>query len=199
MKKILSLAFAAAIAMTAQAQTTFGIKGGLNLTSVNTNDEDFNHDRKTRPSFHVGGVADIGISNSFSIQPQLLVQGKGVSLAHGGHSDKIRFTSIDIPVNFLYKRSGFFIGGGPNLGINVSGKMVADDPTENTDFEFGSETGKFKRVNIGANVMTGYQLTNGLFFSANFLGDLTNWVNSNNDKWKNNLFGLSVGYMFKGR
>lgn len=177
-------------------KTTFGLKGGLNLSTVKTNDTDFNEDRKTLPGFHVGGVADIAVSNSFSIQPHLLVQQKGVSLSHGGHSDKIKFTSVDIPVNLLYKRSGFFIGGGPNVGINLSGKLVADNPTENTNFEFGSKVGEFKRVNLGVNLLTGYQLDNGVFFSANFLGDLTNWSNARDDKWKNNLFGFSLGYMF---
>jgi len=199
MKKALFMAgFALAAFVTNAQKVSFGVKAGANFSTVKTNDEDFNDERAMRTTYHAGLVTDFSVSPNFSIQPHLLIQGKGVSLEHDGHKDRFKFTSLDIPVNLLYKSSGFFIGGGPNLGINLNGKLEAeDDPAENFDFEFGSDEGQIKRINFGVNLLTGYRLKNGLFFSGNYLAGISNWSNSSNDKWRNNLFGISVGYMFK--
>jgi hypothetical protein len=197
MRKILVFASLVLFSFSVNAQrTTFGIKGGLNLSTVKTDDDDFNKDRAMLPTFHVGPVLNIGVSENFSIQPQLLLQGKGVALAHEGHKDKFKFLSLDLPINLLFRSGGFFVGGGPNLGINLNGKYQSeDDPTENQDLEFGSEAGKIKRTNIGLNLMTGYQTQSGLVLNVNYLAGLSNWFNTS-DKWRNNLFGIGVGYMF---
>lgn len=198
MKKILFVASLAIFSVAVNAQrTTFGLKGGLNLSTVKTNDNDFNDERSILPSFHFGPMLDIGMSNNFSIQPQLLLQGKGVAESHGGHKDKFKFLSLDLPVNLLYRTNGFFIGGGPNIGMNLSGKLEAEsNPAENEDFEFGSGVNQFKRANFGVNFMTGYQTRNGLSLNVNYLAGLTNWANSPNNTWRNNLIGVGLGYMF---
>jgi hypothetical protein len=197
MKKILVAASLAFFSFVANAQrTTFGLKGGLNLSTVKTDDSEFNEERKMRPTFHFGPVLNIGVSNNFSIQPQLLLQGKGVGIEHDGHTDKFSFLSLDLPVNLLYRSNGFFIGGCPNLGINLSGKLKAeDDPSENTDFTFG-EGGQYKRTNVGLNFLTGYQLRNGLSIQASYLAGLSNWKSTTNDTWRNHVIGIGLGYMF---
>lgn len=199
MKKALFMAgFALAAFVTNAQKVGFGVKAGANFSTVSTNDDEFNSERAMRTTYHAGLVADFSVSQKFSIQPHLLIQGKGVSLEHEDHKDRFKFTSLDIPVNLVYKSNGFFVGGGPNLGINLSGKLEAeDDPSENTEFEFGSEAGQIKRINFGVNLLTGYRLKNGLFFSGNYLAGISNWSNSSEDKWRNNLFGISVGFMFK--
>lgn len=197
MRKILVFASLVIFTFSVNAQrTTFGLKGGLNLSTVKTNEDDFNEDRAMLPTFHIGPVMNIGVSNNFSVQPQLLLQGKGVAQAHGGHKDKFSFLSLDLPVNLLYRSGGFFIGGGPNLGINLSGKLTAEeDPSENTDFTFG-DNGHYKRTNVGVNFLTGYQLRNGLSIQANYLAGLTNWRRTANETWRNHVIGIGLGYMF---
>lgn len=196
MKKIMFAAVLFITTYSVQAQSRFGVKAGLNLSTVSTNDTDFNEDRQLRPTYHAGIVLDARVSENFSIQPQLLLQGKGVKVAHGGHADAFRFTSLDLPVNLLYRSGGFFVGGGPNIGINLSGELeVEDNPAENQTFEFGSSAGQFKRANVGVNLMTGYETTGGLFFSVNYLAGLSNWSNATNDTWKNHVIGISIGKM----
>jgi len=199
MKKVLFLFSLVAGTVTLNAQKlSFGVKAGANFSTVKTNDDDFNDERTMRTTYHFGVVTNFTLARSFSLQPQLLLQGKGVSLKHEDHKDKFKFTSLDIPVNFLYNNKGFFVGGGPNLGINLSGKLVAeDDPSENTTFKFGSADDEIKRMNLGVNLLAGYRTSKGIFVSANYLTDFTNWDNSSTDKWRNTLFGISIGYMFK--
>lgn len=200
MKKVLFFSGLVLSTLVVSAQKlTWGGKAGLNLSHISTNDAEVNADKSMLPTFHVGVVADYAVSKSFSIQPQLLFQGKGTKIAHEGHSDKYTFTSIDLPINFLYRTNGFFVGGGPSIGFNVAGKLKSDEAGEGGDFEFGSDPGQIKRLDLGLNALAGYQLKNGLFFSANYTLGVSNWSNTSGDTWRNNLLGISIGYMFKSK
>ena len=106
--------------------------------------------------------------------------------------------SLDLPINFLYRSNGFFVGGGPNIGFNLSGKEKSDDPTEGGDIQFGSGAGEIKRIDFGLNALAGYQLKNGLFFSTNYTLGVSNWRNAA-PTWRNNILGVSIGYMLKGK
>ena len=71
-------------------------------------------------SFHGGVIADISIQSSFSIQSQLLFVLKGGKLPNDAGFD---FTTLDLPVNFLYRSQGFFAGAGPSFSYLLSGKI----------------------------------------------------------------------------
>lgn len=200
MKKLLFVSGLALSTLVVSAQKlTWGGKAGLNLSHISTNDADINSEKSMLPTFHVGVVADYAISNRFSIQPQLLLQGKGTKIAHEGHSDKYSFTSLDLPINFLYRSKGFFVGGGPNLGFNLSGKVKSDEAGEGGDIEFGTDPGQIKRFDFGVNALAGYQWKSGLFFSANYTLGVANWSNVSGSTWRNNILGVSLGYMLKGK
>ena len=53
---------------------TFGVKAGLNFACLSGDDaEDFDG----RTSFHIGATAEFSLSETFSIQPELLYSGQG--------------------------------------------------------------------------------------------------------------------------
>lgn len=196
---------AAGMAGFAFGQTTFGVKGGINPSVWNvkigdTKEEDY----KSRVGFHFGAVVDFSISDNFSIQPQLLFVNKGSKEKHGDHDDKILVSSIDIPVNFLYKTNAgkgkFFVGGGPNLGFNLSGKIKGehDGEMEEEKLEIGSEDGQIKAFDFGLNALAGFEFSNGLFVSANFTPGIANLSNTNNVTARSSYFGVSLGFMFGG-
>ncbi len=198
----MSLVILSTAAMAQKAR--LGIKSGLNITDVTTNDKAENEAIGPRSAFHLGLVADIAITDHLSFQPQLNYSGRGAREDHSGHKDIFKFNSLEIPLNYVYKaagkgNAGFFAGAGPNIGFNFNGKLEAtDDPTENTDFEFGSDAGQIRRMDLGLNFLAGYELKNGLFLSANYTRGLTNWLNTD-EKWRNNVFAVSVGYFFKAK
>ena len=193
------------LSTSAMAQKTrLGIKSGLNITDVTTNDKAENEAIGPRSAFHLGLVADIALNDKLAFQPQLNYSGRGAQEDHMDHKDVFKFNSLEIPLNFVYKAAGnghggFFAGAGPNIGYNFNGKLeVTDDPTENTDFEFGSDAGQIRRMDLGLNFLAGYELKNGIFVSANYTRGLSNWLNAD-EKWRNNVFAVSVGYFFKGK
>lgn len=200
MKKLLLIVVMVVSGGMISAQTKYGIKLGYNAGNVSSNDPEIKEDGKTLSGIGFGAFAEFSLGKNFSLQPQINYNRKGVALAHDGHSDNLRFNVLDIPVNALYRsNNGFFIGGGPNLGFNLSGGLRAhDDPSENFDFEFGKNPGQIKRMDLGLNFLTGYEFKNGLFVSANYLAGLTNLSNVPNQTWRNNLLNLSLGYSFGG-
>ena len=197
MKKIIVILVAIFATNAAIAQLSFGLKAGYNSATVNSSDEEITEDGKALSAIHVGGVVNYKLKNNISFQSGLTIGNKGVTVAHEGHSDKFKFTALDIPLNIIFNtKGGLFVGTGLNLGYNLSGKLDAeDDPEENYSFEFGK--GKnFFRTDMGVNFQLGYQTKSGVFFSGNSLIGLTD-IKPGIDTWKNNLFSISLGYMFK--
>jgi hypothetical protein len=208
MKKIFIIIGMILLVNSVMAQTKFGLKAGTNFNKWSEKiDGNKNEDHQTSLGFHFGLVTDFTITQKFSIQPQLLFVNKGTSENHGDHEDKININSIDIPVNFLYKMptsSGkFFAGGGPNVGFNLNGTVKSDEEGEDGEkLEFGTGTGEYKVLDFGLNLLAGYELNSGLFFSANYTPGFSNIQNipAGQDITKrSNYFGISVGYFFGGK
>ena len=62
MKKILMLLFAAvALSLPSQAQVKFGLKGGLNLTSMSFNKSSAENAIKNKAGFFIGPTVKIGL------------------------------------------------------------------------------------------------------------------------------------------
>jgi hypothetical protein len=197
MKKILVILMAAFLSNAAIAQVNFGIKAGYNSASVNSSDEEITADGKALSGLNIGALMNVKLKDNLSFQTGLSIGNKGVSVAHEGHADKFKFTAADIPMNLvLNTKSGLFVGTGLNFGYNLSGELDAeDDPAENYSFEFGKEK-NFFRSDLGINFLAGYQTKNGLFLSANSLIGIKD-LKPGPETWKNNLFSVSIGYMFK--
>ena len=197
MKKIIVILVAIFATNVAIAQVNFGFRAGYNAATVNSSDAEITEDGKVLSGLNIGALMNVKLKGNLSFQTGLSIGTKGVSVAHEGHADKFKFTAADIPMNLvLNTKSGLFVGTGLNFGYNLSGKLDAeDDPDENYSFEFGK--GKdFFRSDLGLNFLAGYQTKSGLFLSANSLVGLKD-LKPGPETWKNNLFSVSIGYMFK--
>jgi hypothetical protein len=197
MKKIIVILVAIFATNAAIAQVNFGLKAGYNSATVNSSDAEISEDGKALSGLNIGALMNVKLKGNLSFQTGLSIGTKGVSVAHEGHADKFKFTAADIPMNLvLNTKSGLFVGTGLNFGYNLSGKLDAeDDPDENYSFEFG-EGKNFLRSDLGLNFLAGYQTKSGLFLSANSLVGLKD-LKPGPETWKNNLFSVSIGYMFK--
>jgi hypothetical protein len=199
MKKLTLIALLVTSSIMVYAQAPkFGFKAGVNLNNVSTNDHDLKHELAGRTSIHLGVITDFKMSKSLSFQPQLLFSGRGAKVAHDDHSDVYAFNSLEIPLNFTYRKNaakGVFLGVGPSLGYNLSGKVKGDHDSE--DIEFGSAEGEIKRFDLGLNAILGYQFSNKYFVSTNYSSGLSNWSNNSNATWRNNILGISVGFFLK--
>lgn len=182
---------------------------------VNTTDSTKDHTRSVSSvlSFFGGIVASIPVSNNITFRPQLQYMEKGWK----NHFDfnnaqdydtRVRAECIDLPLNFVYniptKNGRFFIGAGPYLSIALSGKIhnELDNSTQKLVFSSSDTTGlATHRLDIGANIIAGYEFRNGFFISLNyahgFIDFRTKLKNDPNPSNKNTAVGLGIGYMFK--
>lgn len=162
--KLLVLAVTVTIAGTAMAQVDLGIKAGLNLSTLNIQDQNGNHITGTQltPGANVGLTFDIPIGYEFFMQPAALFSMKGAKLtynandywwqdgstAQNGDYTRINTYNIEVPVNFIYKPQAgnghFMIGVGPYFAYAAGGnyKSVFNGTTKTGKMEFINDYAK---------------------------------------------------------
>jgi opacity protein-like surface antigen len=193
MKKIILSAIALmAFAFTNAQETRFGIKGGLNLSTIVGGDVD---NTKTLVGFHVGGFAEIHVVEKFFIQPELLYSAQGAKFdGPFGTDGDVKLDYLNIPVlgKYYIIDKKFSVEAGPQLGILLSAKGNGEDIkdfTRSTDFGFNLGAG----YNLTDNFSVGLRYTIGLSpISDNDIDNSDDYY----DSAKNSNFQISLGYKF---
>lgn len=159
---ILAAILAVSIATPALAQTGIGLRLGASLPNVSFTDEDGNSidefDSKSNTGFVFGAVLELGVSENFSIQPELLFSQHGFKFEDEFFGEvisvKTRFNYLQLPVlakaKFGSDAFGFNIVAGPHLGFGIGDisteaevlgekekESVSWDEAEFNKFDFG--------------------------------------------------------------
>ncbi|OYD46720.1 hypothetical protein CHU00_05140 [Sphingobacterium cellulitidis] len=212
MKKLL-LSFGAALLLAAgaQAQTSYGLKAGVNLSKYSGLSGALDENQKNNVSFYVTGFADIPVAPQFSIQPGVSLQGKGSKYEESSDNASGKLTqnvmSVEIPVNAVYyipAGSGqVFLGAGPYVGFNVSGKQKWEggafglEGSGDRKLSFSGDDKDMNLIDAGANFMAGYKFNNGLLINAGYGLGLSNLnPDSDGDKLTNRTLSFGLGFQF---
>jgi Outer membrane protein beta-barrel domain len=206
---------------TATAQSTkttasgisFGIRAGVNLQNINGKDFDGDKlENKLVPRFQGGVLVDIPLADQFYIQPGLLFSGKGAK--EKDSDDNVSISYLDIPVTFLFKpllgTGHMLLGVGPYVGFGIAGKVTdVNDNKSTIKFkntvtvaELVSDPNYLRRMDAGANLLVGYEMSNKLSIQLNAqlglakINPEVEGVTDNNTALRNTGFGLSLGYRF---
>lgn len=186
MKKIILLA-ATAFMITAGVnaqEINFGAKAGANFASLSG---DLGDDIDGRTSFNVGVVANIGISEKFAVQPEIVYSSQGGSSEIQGEDFTVKFDYINVPILADFKvGEGFSLQAGPQVGFNITSEVDADGGS--ADIE------DVETVDLSLAFGAQYKLDQGIFFQARYglgLSDIISDVDG-----KNNVISLSIGYFF---
>lgn len=193
MKKIILCAIAVmAFGFTNAQQTRFGVKGGLNLSTVVGGDVE---NTKTLVGFHVGGFAEIHIVQRFYVQPELLfsAQGTKVDGPFGTDADiKLNYLNIPVVAKYYIVDKKFSVEAGPQLGILLSAKADGTDIKDNT-----------RSADLGFNLGAGYNFTDNFSVGLRYtigLSPLSDKDIDNSDDYydsaKNSNLALSLAYKF---
>ncbi|SFW67429.1 outer membrane insertion C-terminal signal [Sinomicrobium oceani] len=148
MKKLVLLAVMAFgfVCSSSAQDVTFGIKGGLNFSTVKFDSDMGGASPDGKTGFYIGGLADFGISEKFHIQPEAIFSFEG--------ADDYDMTYLNIPVLAkFYVVEGFNIQAGPQFGFLL-------DSDEDSEF--------LKTMNFGLSFGAGYELPAGVFFDARY-------------------------------
>lgn len=210
MKKVLSIVFLVAamlFAANANAQIKFGLKGGLNVTSMSFSEEVFDASNKT--GFFVGPMVKVTVPIvGLSFDAAALYDQKEADVKYAAEGElgkvNVKQQSINIPVNVRYgfglsSLANIFLFAGPQWGINVGDK----------NFKWNEPSSySLKKSNFSVNVGAGVTLLNHLQVSANYniacgksadaslSKALDAAANAGKDKSHNNSWQIALGYWF---
>ncbi len=192
-------------------ELSYGIKGGLNLSTITITDAD---DNNIIPGFHAGAFADIPVAEQVTIGPEVHFSTKGVKATYDANVFGLNLANgetrmdlfyIDIPVYVKYYLSDDFnFHLGPYAGILAKAKIETDaelldfiqvDDSDNIDktmlnsLDFGVSMGLgfiVEPVRIGFNYNLGLnRVAKEEYSIENLLGD-----------GKNNVIQVYLGFSF---
>ena len=119
---------------------TFGIKGGLNISSLITNAT--LGSTNTTTGFHIGGIAEIKLDNKISIQPELLYSQEGGEFSYTDtfqsssviftSNQKVKLSKINLPILFKYyvsKDLGIVLGPQLEYILSAKSETIMNFPT----------------------------------------------------------------------
>lgn len=212
MKKILLVIAVILMAISADAQVQFGVRGGLNvsresdqiITAViengGTEEINFSNDMKWRAGVNVGGFVNIPESDMFDLEI-------GLSYSMLGYNDKIieidgrgekkldhnvtsHYLTIPVAEKFYPTGKGFYLELGPQLGILLSKKATVGGGDSYTPFKDDNRT-----LDFGILGGVGYVFPSGMFLNARYIHGLTETCKVFSGG-KNRNLQLSLGYLF---
>ena len=176
------------IAVPAKSQLKFGVKGGLNISSVHLNSDILKADNVT--GFQIGPMIETTIPLiGVGLDAAILYSQKGMDVkSETGTSTNVKTDYIDVPVNLKWKFGLPIIKGylaaGPYIGFRVGGDKFWEIP--------GSVVGQVKAKNFsaGLNFGAGVELISHLQVGINYgLGLTDNYsaekydLNAKNRGW----------------
>jgi opacity protein-like surface antigen len=183
MKKLLFfLMISGVFAWNVQSQDLhFGVKAGANFSNLKISSDFGGVSPDGATSFYVGGLADIGFSEKFHVQPEILYSMEGAKDAD------ISYLNIPVMLKY-YLIEGLNIQAGPQIGVLL-------------DAEGGTDG--LKSSNFGVNFGAAYELAGGFFVDARYNLGLSNIADVEVDpdfggdfSLKTKGFQLGVGYRF---
>lgn len=196
MKKIfgaLMIAVCIGMAMPAQAQIHFGVKGGLNLSKASFSNVGDNFKKDNFTGFFIGPMAEFNIPIvGLGVDAALLFAQRGIKVSEGNEDYTVKQNGIDIPVNLKYtiglgSMAGIYFAAGPDFYFDFAGNKTIE----------GVKTDK-KKAEVGINVGAGVKLLNHLQVGANYnipLGDTAKFEGIDGS-YKTKTWQVSVAYIF---
>lgn len=170
-------------------------------------------------TFSAGLVAEFNLSKLFKIRSELLYFEKGwehylYDNTKGSYyifENFYKINYLELPVRIVYGTpvgaGRAYIGIGPALSYGISGtqhSVYTPIPGSSvipydTSFsiKLGSDSGEFKKVQVGLNAIIGYEFEFGLFLQISYDLGFNGIVSSNNGATKQNfsVFQFGLGYM----
>jgi len=102
----------------------FGVKAGINFASLSGSSIDTGGNLEGSTGYHIGAVAQLGISSKFVIQPEILYSTQGIK--------DVDIDYINLPVLVKFKFAKFFsIDAGPQFGLAINNDLPKEsDPKD---------------------------------------------------------------------
>ena len=183
-----------------------GVKGGVNSTKITGDDID---DVKSRTSFNVGLLAEIPITQRFSLQPEVMYSGQGFDVKEIDQDNifdtneniEYQLDYIQVPVLLkAYLVKGLSIEAGPQFGFKIHEELDFQPNNDGGDIEINEDDSYVKDFDTGLVLGAGYKFDNGFFVNGRYNMGLTNIFEDNtifeDVDAKNAVWQFGIGFMF---
>lgn len=193
-----------ALVSAVSAQTSLGVKGGVNMSNFYGDDLD---DQNVKIGFHIGLAADYEFAYNSAIQTGLFFTTKGAKYSESIGDATGDFTAnpmyLQLPVHYAYKLdvtpgTRIVFHAGPYVAYDIGGKAKASGSIGNLEAEVESDVfgdNGLKRFDAGLGLGVGAEFGPILLDLGWDMG-LVNIADSDNGDIKNQNAYLSVGYKF---
>lgn len=168
----------------------FGIKGGLNYSTITKGD--FNEGADPRTSYYIGFFGEIPlIKKVFSLQPEIIYSRQGfetnyTTLLGNNYKEEYRIDYINLPILAkIHIGKIFSIEGGPQFGFKINEKIK----TENNS-SINNEVNSFDTAIAGG---VSFNIDNFLI-SGRYTYSLNEVIKNSNAK--NSVFQVGIGFVF---
>ena len=197
------------------AQTSFGVKAGLNFSNMalksGGNKTD---DIKFKPGITIGAFADIDMSDMFGIETGLNFETKGYKMKDEGEDFGVKYKTkrtmnliyATIPVDVKLTFGNVYVLAGPYLGMGVSAKTKSsfesngheDKHDETLKFGNDKEKSDLKRMDLGLGFGAGYNINENLGIRLGYDLGLSNLVieGDSDNSAKNGSLNVSATFKF---
>ncbi len=172
----------------AQSNLNFGVKGGVNLSTLL---DDYGSSSSFLNGPHIGGVAQLDLSEGDEGFVQYALRGELYYSAQGAKDEfgKTNLSYINLPImiqRYIFS-SGFYLETGPQFGFLLAAKSKDEEGSVNIKSQL-------KPIEVALNVGLGYQFNSGLGISTRVTSGLTSV--SKESSVKNLTVGLGLVYIF---
>lgn len=180
-----------------------GIKGGVNFSTITA--DDFEDGKDPRTSFNIGLLAELPLSDRFSIQPEVLYSSQGFDIRQNDDGDDLEYQLdyIQVPVLAkIYLIKGLSIEAGPQFGFKVNEEIDSNPDGDGGDIEIDPDDSSIKKFETSIAAGAAYKFDNGFFISGRYTYGLSNIFEDNtlldfaNVEGKNAVWQLGIGFMF---
>ncbi|MFP9119075.1 porin family protein [Flavobacterium sp. RNTU_13] len=172
---------------------SFGIKGGLNLATVNGDIDSPNY----RTSFYAGLSVEFPVAEIFSLQLEALYSGQGAEFEHeGSDGDKaeLQLDYINVPLlTKFYLFKGFSVEAGPQFSFLLNDE-IDSNPNSNSGDSPTPFRDRLKTFEFGVAGGLTFQTDLGLFATARYIQGVTDIADDMNVQ--NAVFQVGLGYKF---
>ncbi len=186
-KYLLITALLITVCVSARAQFSLGIKGGVNYSTVSAD----NLNSSGVAGYEVGAFARLG--GGLYLQPELYLSSSGgkFNSSDNTYSGNVHFTNLNVPLlvglKFGPKNLNFRVMGGP---IYTSVLSQSNNFNQNFNAAY-NDFGKYKNSTIGYQAGAGVDIGS-ITADLRYEGNLTD-INSNFGQ-RQNLWALSIGF-----
>lgn len=188
------LAFIALVTVPAKAQLRFGVKGGVNISSVHFNSDILNADNVT--GFHIGPMIETTIPLvGVGLDAAILYSQKGMGVG----PEEIKTDYLDVPVNLKWKFGlpivKGYLAAGPYVGFRVGGDKIWDvigEQIEAKSFSAGLNFGA--GVELLSHLQVGFNY--GLGLTDNYSSKALSGVSNEKTTGKNRGWAITAAILF---